>query len=261
MCKSIDGLQASLCVPVIDSLPLDTPYLTLSHCWGRTPFLTLTERNIELFRESIPISNLTKTFQDALLVTTEIGFRYIWIDSLCIIQDQQSQQDWKSEAANMADVYSNSVCTILAAAAESGSDGMLADRDGRTAIPPWITPEGKENGKGHHKPYLIWDQYGYFWPLREGPLATRGWCMQETLLVSTYLQPALYEIHLFIHICSRPDYYTLALICSIGNVMTYSLQKSGRMEFQALFSGEEARQNPWLEALSPFTSLECRKSK
>jgi hypothetical protein len=76
-------------------------YLTLSHCWGQIPFLTLTEENISQMKCSIPMKELPQVFQDAMLTTMELGFSYLWIDSLCIIQNSPGSSDWLSESSTM----------------------------------------------------------------------------------------------------------------------------------------------------------------
>lgn len=71
----------------------------------KTTGSTLAER-----MAGIAWDELSKTFQDALVATKGLGFRYIWIDSLCIIQD--SEEDFQLECAKTGSVYSNAVCTI-----------------------------------------------------------------------------------------------------------------------------------------------------
>lgn len=89
-------------------------YCTLSHCWGgATDILTLTSQNITSLFNSIKIEHLPKTFRDAIEVTKALGLEYLWIDSLCIIQD--SSDDWSREAAVMGTIYANATCTISAA--------------------------------------------------------------------------------------------------------------------------------------------------
>ena len=71
-------------------------YLALSHCWGSSgvPVMTTVE-NLKSFLSSIPFESLPRSFRDATTITREMGFRYLWIDSLCIIQDDRD--DWKRE--------------------------------------------------------------------------------------------------------------------------------------------------------------------
>ncbi|KAK3392338.1 HET domain protein pin-c2 [Sordaria brevicollis] len=101
------------------------PYLTLSHCWGppsKRPPTTTTKSNLPQRLSRIPFSDLPQTFRDAIEVTRKLGYRYLWIDSLCIIQDDE--QDWAYEAGLMASVYSHAVCTLSALSAGDSSAGF-----------------------------------------------------------------------------------------------------------------------------------------
>lgn len=94
-------------------------YIALSHCWGgRQPLIT-TKENISSMRTCIPWGELPNTFQDAITVTRMLGLRYVWIDSLCIVQDDA--QDWEREAAKMALIFEAAYLTIAATAASNGS--------------------------------------------------------------------------------------------------------------------------------------------
>jgi hypothetical protein len=101
-------------------------YVALSHCWGKSPAApgqisrTLKE-NINDYARGIKMRRLPKTFRDAIQVTRELGQRYLWIDSLCIIQDDPN--DWRMEARyfNLSgfaepDQLSNDTCTWCSAA-------------------------------------------------------------------------------------------------------------------------------------------------
>jgi hypothetical protein len=74
----------------------------------------------------IPVSSLTKTFQDAIVITRRLGLQYLWIDSLCIFQGDE--EDWASESATMANVYAGCTVNIVAAAAPEGSVRCLLSR-------------------------------------------------------------------------------------------------------------------------------------
>jgi hypothetical protein len=103
----------------------DALYTALSHCWGGKKNIHLTTKtaDLEIRGESIPISTLPKTFADAVLLTRKLGIKYIWIDSLCIIQDDA--EDWVRESARMAEVYQNAALTISADGAADGSQGLF----------------------------------------------------------------------------------------------------------------------------------------
>lgn len=76
-------------------------YATLSHCWGDPTKLPKTElANYEIQKHRIRWSSLTRTYKDAIRLTFRLGLTYLWIDSLCIVQD--SAQDWQAEAGRMA---------------------------------------------------------------------------------------------------------------------------------------------------------------
>lgn len=98
-------------------------YMTLSHCWGDDMPMKLLRENLEKMKSGIILSQLSKTFQDAIRVTRSLGVRYLWIDALCIIQD--SEDDWQQESARMNQTYSASFCNIAATAAPDGSKGLF----------------------------------------------------------------------------------------------------------------------------------------
>ncbi|EIW60372.1 HET-domain-containing protein [Trametes versicolor FP-101664 SS1] len=157
------------------------PYLTLSHCWGGAKILRLLLGNIDILRKGIPMHELPKTFQDAVVITRRLGYQYIWMDSLCIIQDSPS--DWKTNAAIMGEIYAGSVCTVAALTARNAYDGGCFFEQARSPLsyrhcqlsPHWTV---KRNS------YLAPDmRLRPSWsPLEPFPLHTRAWVVQERLL-------------------------------------------------------------------------------
>lgn len=106
-----DGSQnPCLCLTVGCSVPVQ--YMTLSHRWGLSKHAVLTTASLSMFSREIEVSKLPKSYRDAIAITRSLGIRYLWIDSLCIIQD--SIADWQAESAAMGDIYKNSYCTIAA---------------------------------------------------------------------------------------------------------------------------------------------------
>ena len=87
-------------------------YATLSYCWGKISFLTLRKTNQNVLRQGLPDAALPKTHRHAVQIARVLGLKYLWIDSLCIIQDSPS--DWQYQALTMHDVFRNSACTIAA---------------------------------------------------------------------------------------------------------------------------------------------------
>jgi Heterokaryon incompatibility protein (HET) len=77
-----------------EGLP-NTRYVAISHCWSVEPLITTTTWSLELRLQSVPMSSLSRSFQDAVTITRKLGLNHLWIDSLCIIQD--SKDDWATD--------------------------------------------------------------------------------------------------------------------------------------------------------------------
>jgi hypothetical protein len=101
-------------------------WATLSHRWSSLKFSTLTSSTLETYRRRISSEALPKTFRDAIDVCRYIGLDFLWIDSLCIIQD--SKVDWEKESVLMTQVYGQCDLNIAATAAEDASVGCFLDR-------------------------------------------------------------------------------------------------------------------------------------
>lgn len=100
-------------------------YVALSHCWGEPGDLQFKTTNcvLERFRREIPFEYCPETFRDAIKFVRTIGLRYLWIDALCIIQDDQL--DWEKESVKMYEVYSRAHLTIVPLKSESPKTGFL----------------------------------------------------------------------------------------------------------------------------------------
>jgi hypothetical protein len=86
-------------------------YLTLSHRWGHgCEKFSTTQDNVDQRKVGLDISELPKGIQDAIQVARNLEVQFIWIDSLCIVQDDDS--DWARESVCMEDIYASSYCTI-----------------------------------------------------------------------------------------------------------------------------------------------------
>lgn len=107
-------------------MPADQSYTTLSRCWGSTPIHTLVTNNYRDFLQHVPVDRLPKVSKDAITVTGRAGFDYLWIDSLCIIQD--SAEDWATESMILGSIYENAVCSLAATGFEDGSRGLFVKR-------------------------------------------------------------------------------------------------------------------------------------
>jgi hypothetical protein len=125
------------------------------------------------------MSDLPQTFKDAIWITRRLGYQYIWIDSLCIIQD--SAEDWEAESKKMAAIYQNATATISADAADGDHQGIFAgvyNRRDKFKLLAMPCSSSKRGLKGK-----------IFVSIREGrhdfkimPLQTRAWVLQEKAL-------------------------------------------------------------------------------
>jgi hypothetical protein len=116
-------------------------YIALSHRWQDGTSMTIGD-NVRDRRAGIKLADLPQTFQGAVRITRRLGIRYLWIDSLCIIQDDD--QDWEYEAANMDSVYAFAYCTLAISSSRATTGGGTFDLDvekGELSRRGWILQE------------------------------------------------------------------------------------------------------------------------
>ncbi|CAM1502944.1 Fc.00g077200.m01.CDS01 [Cosmosporella sp. VM-42] len=101
-------------------------YLTLSHCWGKVEPPKTTKATVHAWHESLPDEHLSNTFRDAVSITRELGERFLWIDSLCIVQDDPD--DLKAQIELMGEIFEGSYCTIAALDAKGVNGSAETDR-------------------------------------------------------------------------------------------------------------------------------------
>jgi len=188
---------------ITESLKEVVPYVTLSHCWGLGTLKAQTDgtavsnpqlsrqtqkaaeffmpvlrvENLQDMQEDIPFNSLSRTFQEAIFTTRRLGFRYLWIDSLCIIQD--SREDWRKESVLMSTVYSGSQLNLAATSARNGTEGYFRDRNPSLVQPCKVRARTTGHGEGLFDcvDLNIWKK-----GVEESPLGLRGWVLQERVL-------------------------------------------------------------------------------
>ncbi|KAF2435212.1 HET-domain-containing protein, partial [Tothia fuscella] len=133
------------------------PYATLSHCWGKDSSKTLktTQSSVKDHLQAVSLESLPKTYQDAVFVARCLGIRFLWIDSLCFLQDDST--DWTVQVADMANIYQGARLTVAAASSKDSDGGCSFDI-----------------------PSLAY--YADVDDIRFSPLASRAWVLQEQLL-------------------------------------------------------------------------------
>ncbi|KAF2669449.1 HET-domain-containing protein [Microthyrium microscopicum] len=159
-------------------------YTCLSHCWGDSQPIRMMNGNRESFKEQIPWTSLPQTFQDAIVFTRNLGIQYIWIDSLCIIQDDD--HDWNREASNMSLIYQHSHLTLAATASPNSETGLLYDRNGGNSF--ILRGDVGETFEVHvrslMKHFSLGDSHANSYANYDNdyPLLQRAWVLQERVL-------------------------------------------------------------------------------
>ncbi len=151
------------------------PYVALSYCWGGAQPITSTRAVIDRWKAGVPWDGLPQTLKDAVVVCHRLGVGLLWVDALCIVQDDQADKD--REIPEMPNVYRNSLFTIAASRARNVSQGFLGKRQGTDFLHHVFTLPYQCRGPARRgSVVLIRTQ------IEAEPLDTRGWALQERLL-------------------------------------------------------------------------------
>ena len=137
-------------------------------------------------KAGIRIDDLPRTFQDAVTITRRLDVKYLWIDSLCIIQE--NEEDWTKESSMMGHVYQNGLCNIAATGAPDGTGGCFMERDPvlarkcRVRVDKLLSKFKLKPGLYDLVPKNLWEN-----GLSNAPLNRRAWVAQERILAPRIL--------------------------------------------------------------------------
>ncbi|KAF6811415.1 HET domain-containing protein [Colletotrichum sojae] len=159
-----------------DSVGKAKHYAALSYCWGGDQPYKTTQGSVQAYSQSIPWEGIGQTIQDAIEVAHNLRIYYLWVDALCIVQDDKDELE--REIPQMPQIYNQAEVTIVASQAHSAAEGFLADtrlEDISTIVAPIRirTPHFKGDLKATA---VDLEQYLH------QPTETRGWCFQEKWL-------------------------------------------------------------------------------
>lgn len=231
-------------IRLVESSKMEVKYIALSHCWGQVAALKTTPQNVSSMFQNISFSSLPKTFQDAVSICRDFGIRYLWIDSLCIIQGEV--EEWSREASRMASVYGNAFLVLAAAAAEGDHCGMFPPRQQHychTVDFDWHDAKIQlkvQPQRGHYEQGAF--SYG------QNYLDSRGWCFQERLLGLRVLQ---YHAAELIWDCNErrrcecgvgdrlnleDNYYNLSKMLKLGDNSLSDLYRAWRLSIVEMYS-------------------------
>jgi hypothetical protein len=177
VCSLPDG-QAT--VRLVETSGQRGQYLALSYCWGSGKFLTTTTKNYAAHLERIDIDKAPATIRSASWMTQRLGYRFIWIDCLPIVQDDS--KDWEREASQMAHIYQNAELTLAFDDAEGVEEGILHPRaeSKDTPIELFLHTRNSERQQSILIVYHISPCPSF--SLDTPPLDTGAWTLQESLL-------------------------------------------------------------------------------
>jgi hypothetical protein len=190
------GLDDPTIVRLVETSPnpdVAIRYACLSHCWGLTRSKHITHaENLAVNLTGIPVAELPKTFRDAVDISRALELRYLWIDSLCIVQNSDS--DWARHVDAMASIYENADITLAA--------GAICDDDGGFFVVPqesFTKPQllNLDDGEQSYNVYIrrSVEHPDAGWPASNSlPLMERGWCFQERLLSRRFLCFGIKEV-------------------------------------------------------------------
>jgi hypothetical protein len=176
------------------SAPPAGRYTTLSHRWGSEEQVKLTKDTYLQLSNGVKLDSLPQLIQDAIFVTVELGVGYLWIDLLCIYQDDIA--DWQRESSLMQKVYSNCFCNISAGNANGCFESMFNSRDRTVLLPQVIELETRDQPVGNDDINLDSTKRLYrvleasFWRnnVTNELVNTRAWVFQERFLSPRVLQ-------------------------------------------------------------------------
>ncbi|KAF2967552.1 hypothetical protein GQX73_g6067 [Xylaria multiplex] len=183
------GLKMQLIESSESDFQISAKFAALSRVWGdlkTSPPLRLLSSNSRHLKNGIQESELPKNFADAAHVCMRLGIQYLWVDSLCIMQD--SRDDWREQAALMHLVYSHALITIVATSATCCHDGFLERNiDSVPAAKVAYSAGGGQSASDDHRYMIVYDYDNPLdiWRMHAingSKWNTRAWTMQERSL-------------------------------------------------------------------------------
>jgi hypothetical protein len=149
--------------------------------WGVRPLESRTRLLNSTFdglRKENQVDKLSKTNRDAMEVALRFGIHHLWIDSLCIVQDDS--EDWRREANAMQDVYRNGFISVSAVTSSDDTVGLCFARDAFKIVPTVVHLD--LSGDNKKRPFRRDYEEGWVWSRnwhKDGKTTRRGWCFQE----------------------------------------------------------------------------------
>ncbi|KAM7211183.1 HET domain containing protein [Rhypophila decipiens] len=256
-------------------------WLSLSYCWGEDPpAIKLTRELMDSMKAGIPLCDLDPTIRDAILVTRDLGIPYIWVDSLCIVQDGE----WNQEASRMNDIYGGSEATLVVANTNSVKESFLKERE----LPNYIhilsskshnfhiylSPECKrpddlaEDSQWHGRGWtmqegllphriLYYTSSQIFWRCHEGLRSERGVTTRTNDIISKSVQYTDAQIWDF-GSGWPPDLARFHQFKLIGSYIPFASLRAESSNYRFHLSHPDSF-HPWLDIIKEYTSRRFTK--
>jgi hypothetical protein len=236
-------------------------YIALSHCWGEQQLIVTSSENYEDRQKQIHFAQLSKTFQDAVTVCRKLSILYLWIDSLCIVQDDKA--DWERESSKMGAIYENAYVVIAADSATDGDKGCLTWRPPSVEIPCGPTVGDDAPASIFARPSLSHVELTVAVADRasRNPLDTRAWALQEWLLPVRVLhfteQEIIWDCKTELDCeCSRARAYQINLINAAEPNLRQSLTRCLEVRNASAFGDLSELIKLWLFIIEEYSMRE-----
>ncbi|PSN62761.1 HET-domain-containing protein [Corynespora cassiicola Philippines] len=155
-------------------------YAALSYCWGGPQPIVTNKSNAQDFTDGILFSRFPKTIQDAITTTSRLGLRYLWIDCLCILQDDP--EDLSREIANMANIFQQAYVTIVAGSSRNVHEGFLKLRSSPKTLAVKLPYECAGTEDAPYTEGSIFLEKASKYSAGNDPINLRAWTLQEQIL-------------------------------------------------------------------------------
>ncbi|KAI9148084.1 putative ankyrin repeat protein [Paramyrothecium foliicola] len=171
-------------IQIVDT-PGEVQYCALSYCRGIGDFFKTTESNKLQNMKSIPRNTLPVIMQEALSVALALEYEYIWIDALCVVQDDEEEQ--AHEAAQIPAIFANADLTISSVVSADVHTGLFQPRAQKVLHPVPIDARLPRCDRSGDRTVMIIPEWAQKNPQMRGPVHGVASKMQEQLFSTRIL--------------------------------------------------------------------------
>jgi hypothetical protein len=223
----------------------DFAYVALSHRWPNSrPKTILRVENLEAFKTAVPLDEISTAFREVFRLVRSLDMRYIWIDSLCIIQDDEGMADFKKEALLMHKIYKHARLTIALTGLKNSDSSTRNQHCTNYINNTYLADAG----------WLIRDETVWSEVVVDAPLSSRGWTFQERFLSRRLLHLGGKQMAWECHTCQATE--SLPLLNS--NNRTLNDRRSGLSDFWDGVSSKDPLLR-WREAVVNYSNRQLTK--